>query len=272
MRRKRIDTGSYTEFDVQTENFNGYFEMLIKEMSEEQKNKIPDKLKNKLISLNNGAIRPNKLNYLEKIYILEKALGKTVYTVIEDTEDKNAMSIDHYRMYAEQARKNQSLSSEANVMINGGAFVIGGRDLVRWLFHLNDVCVSGAYNHALKIRNIKPQNIFKERKSLYYFVNLLIHYEGNKRRIIRDYGISMAEFFCLLYFYDSDNKSASPLYEDILANAVKVNKYTILKALKSIHDKKYIEKYGTKQQPTYCITSYGINIVNDILVKYITPV
>lgn len=271
MRNKKIDTGSYTEFDLQVENFNGYFEFLVKGMSEEQRNKIPENLKKKLISQTNGKIRPNKLKYLEQLFIIERALGRHTYTVIESGVGEEAMSVDHYRKYIEQAKTNNTLNSEVTIMMNDGAFVLGGRDLMRWMFHLNDVCVSGAYNYALKLRNIKPENLFKERKSLLYFIKMLLAYEGNKRKIIRDYSISMADFFCLLYFYDADNKKASPLYEEILASAIGINKFTIIKALKSINDKKYIERYGVGQNTNYSITSFGINIVNDILVKYVTP-
>ncbi len=75
----------------------------------------------------------------------------------------------------------------------------------------------------------------------------------------------------LFYLYDGVQKKASPLYEDILGNSVGMNKYGLLKALKSIIEKKYAERYGIAQNTHYTITSFGISIVNDILVKYVTP-
>lgn len=271
MNTKKIDSGAYSKFDLQMENFDGYFEWTVKGMSPEQRNKIPDNLKKKLILQSNGKMRPSKLAFAEKLFILQKAFDKKWYIVVEGQQGEEAMSMEHYQKFREQRLWNDVRSSEANLMLVDGSFVVGDKDLIRWLFHLNDVCVSGAYNYGLKVRNVRPQNIFKERKSLHYFIRLLLFYEGSKRRIIRDFSLSMPEFYCLLYFYDGEKKKASPLYEDVLSAAVSLNKGIILRAIKRLNDKKYLDRYGSGQDTNYSITSFGINVVNDILVKYVTP-
>jgi len=202
---------------------------------------------------------------------LQRALDRKWHIVIESQVGEEALSVEHYKDFREQRVWNNVLSSEANLLLRDGVFVLGDRDLIRWLFHLNDVSISGAYNHCLKVRNVKPQNLFKERKSLMYFINMLLVYEGNKRRIIRDFGVNMAEFFCLLYFYDGSKKEVAPIYEEILAGAIAVNKGTILRGLRQLHQKGYTERYGNGKKISYSITAMGINIVNDILVKYVTP-
>lgn len=88
---------------------------------------------------------------------------------------------------------------------------------------------------------------------------------------MRDFGISMAEMLVLFYLYDGSKKRGSPLYEDILFNSINLNKRSILSAFRKLIDKKYVLRFGMVQNTEYSITSFGISIVNDILVKYITP-
>lgn len=271
MRKRKIDSGSYTEFDVQTENFDGFFELTVNGMSPEQRNLIPENLKKKLISQTNGKLRPQKLSFTEKLFILQRAFNKKWYVVVEGQQGEEAMSMEHYQQFREQRVWNEVTSSEANLMLRDAVSIVGDKDLIKWLFHLNDLCVSGAYNYGLKIRNVKPENLFKERQALHYFIRMLLVYEGNKRRIVRDYSISVADFYCLLFFYEGQKNKASVIYEEVLLNAININKGIILKALRSLVDKKYIDRYGKGQDTTYAITSFGINIVNDILVKYVTP-
>ena len=271
MRKKKVDSGLYTQFDLMSENFEGYFAYLVKQMSIEQRNKIPDNLKKKLISQTNGKVRPERLKFVEMLFLMTQVFDKKWYIVIENTGEDDVVSKAHFDEYKRQIVFNEMTGSEPDKILRGGAYILGDRELIRSVFHMNDMCVSGAYNYALKLRNVTPKNIFKERKALYYFVNILQTYEVNKRRIIRNFGISMAEMYCLFYLYDGIQKKASPLYEEVMANSLGVNKYGLLKALKSVVDKKYVEKFGKSQDTSYSITSFGISIVNDILVKYVTP-
>lgn len=268
---KKIHSGKYTKYDLQTENFDGYFELILSTMQPEQRNKIPDNLRTKLISQVDGKLRPSKLSFVEKVFILQRVFNRKWYIVIEGDGEEEAMSMEHFNKFRTQRIWNESLPSEANMMIRDGVHVIGERELIKWLFHLNDLCVSGAYNYGLKLRNVKPKNIFKEKKALNFFIKTLLTYEGNKRKIIRDYSIAILDFYCLLYLYDGKKKKAPELYEEVLLNAINVNKSSIMRSLKSLYDKKYIEKYGKEKDITYEITSFGINVINDILVKYVTP-
>lgn len=271
MRKKKVDTGLYTQFDIRSENWEGYFNYLVKQMSMEQRSKIPDNLKRKLISQTNGKLRPDKLSFVETLFLMTRAFDKKWYIVVENTGEDDVVSKAHFDEYKRQITYNEMSGSEPDKILRGGAFILGDRDLMRCLFHMNDMCVSGAYNYALKLRNATPKNIYKDKKALFYFVNLLLYFDGNKRRIIREFNISMAEMYCLFYLYDGVQKKISPLYEEILPNALAVNKASLLRALKSVVDKKYVERYGTGQHTNYSITSFGISIVNDILVKHVTP-
>ena len=99
---------------------------------------------------------------------------------------------------------------------------------------------------------------------------MLFLYETRKKKIIRTFGVSMPELFILFYFYDGSKKAATPLYEEFLIGGIGMTKGTILRALKKLYEKKYLERHGTHKGTEYSITSMAINIVNDILVKYIT--
>lgn len=272
MKSKKVDTELYSEFDLRDANFDGYFDWHVKQMSQEQRNKIPDALRNKLISRSSGQYRPEKLKFTEKIFLLQRAFDRQWHLVIEASPaQEGVLDIDHYSMYKKEGKLNEMTSSEANLLLSKGAFVLSDRNLTNWLFHLNDVCVSGAYNFGLKIRNVKPQNMLKERKDIVYFLQILMAYEGNKCRIMRDFGITVVDMQVLFYLYDGAKKKGSPLYETVLTNAVNVNKRNVLASFRKLVDRKYILKFGMAQNTEYSITSFGISIVNDILVKYVTP-
>lgn len=253
-------------FDLNSPNFEDYFERMMNMLTPEQRSRIPDRIKKKLIT-NKGEIKIGKTTFMERLFTLVCAGGNRFTITIEPPIGENVLSVEDY--YKQKASKNESAIESAKDLVDKGTFVLADRDLIKYSFHLSDISASGAYKHFTKLKNSKETSLYKNEQSLNYLIKVLLNYEGNKSKIVRDFGVTPAEFCSLLYFYNGEIRSSANLVEDVMKWAFNMNKQTLTRAISSLISKKMMERHGKKFETKYRITPIGIKRVNDIIQKII---
>ena len=136
---------------------------------------------------------------------------------------------------------------------------------------MNNVTASASYQYALKIKNAVPTTFPKFQKEFLYFIEIFVKYEGSKKKIISETGISMSELFVLFYLYNGKDRSATPTYDYIYKGSFQSSRATILRAFKSLKEKTLLQQTGKTNMAVYKITPLGKVKVNEIIHKYIIP-
>lgn len=253
------------KFDIQIDNFSSYFVDAIENMTEEQRNNLPPELLTKLFKIN-GEPTQRKLHFLQELYILSQGLEKKIFVVVQDGE--NGLGISDYEKFAkEQKRRKYSVDAAEHLMARG-AMVLGNKELIDWISYLNLVSISPAYKYAVSLKNIKSPQVREINREFSYFCNLLLNYEGNKKRIIRHDGITIPELYVLYYLADSREKRSTPAYIDVYRNSVNASRKQILHAFKTLTTKGLVESYGKARATTYKITMKGKERLYRIIHKY----
>lgn len=255
-------------FDILNENFDYYFSDNASKLNEEQIDDLPGFLKFKLFRSRNSFNENNtsKLTLLQKLYVLTKSCKKKWYIVIED-EDKG-LSIEDFNVFKKSIKKRELTITDSERLQLSGDFVLGSKELMESLAHINYLSVSSAYKFAIKGKNLKSDFV-EFKKNALYFTRLLMFYESNKKKMVIQKGFKMPEFYTLLYFYDGVKKKGADVYNTVFKNAYNSSKSQINTGLTRLHNKGYLTKYGSVRHTEYSITPLGVEAVNLILSKYV---
>lgn len=256
------------KFDIQDENFNAYFEKVSENMSAEQKAQLPQELQHKLF-IKRGVYNmksTKRIGFLGKIFILFAAMKKRVFVIIEDD---NGMDIQTFRKYKSNARGNNEYTmTEAGKMIMHCAFVLGSPELMNSIGHLNGISSSPAYNYLIGAKNhlTRVGQFSAERDYINRFLNC---YESNKKRWIKEFGVSMSDFLILTYLYDGREVQASYLHNSAFKSAYQGAGSKIRTALSSLRIRGLIIRRGEGKESRTLITIEGKLVVDKILNKYV---
>lgn len=259
--------GKKLRFDIQSDNFDFYFEKIVTGITDEQKALLPKQLG--LSRVNDGGVsfsKMRKLPFLAKVWILFYVFGKNVFITVGD----NKITDDDVKELKISVRKNDIGADNAQWLISKGLFSIGPKEMVDTYHFINRLSSGPAYNYLIKGKNSRKTNTSVSRNRMEYIVRFLRHYEANKKKWNLATGVNMAEFYILIALYDKSRLHGRDIYHRTFDQAYQSSIHSMKKGIKSLQAKYFILKSPHKKTNdiTYSITPQGINFVNDVIEKY----
>lgn len=255
------------KYDVISENFDGYFEQRTNKITEPQKTLLPRKLMIKLFRKGGritNTLNTNKLNFIEKLYVLFRAFKSRWFIVVED---ENGGSYEDWLEFKKQVKKKELSEGNAQRTINEGHFFLANKELSDGFSYINELCAAPAYNYLIGAKNSK--GIAEWRKQRKYIAKFIVNYEGQKKRFLVNMGILLPEWYILVYVYSGEEVLSSSVYKDIFKYSFSASSAQIKKGLGTLQAKGFIVKKGNTKGATIKITAAGSDIVNQIVSKYI---
>lgn len=255
---------------MDSENFSLFFSEEVKNMHEYQKERLPKSLLFKVFK-RGSTINPkntSKLRFVEKIYILWKALMGEFFIVIR--RDEGGISTDDFTKIIQlKTDKDLGIESAQSLLISNGIFVTGGKELCEALGYLNQLSASPAYNYLLRAKNSQRSKISEWRQSSVYISRFLANYEATKKKLVMNTGISMPEFYVLLYLYDGTERKSSEIYLVKFKYSYNSSRSQIQRAFVTLQNKGYIIQNGNRKWTKLKITSLGCHFLDEIIEKYL---
>ncbi|GAC1491043.1 MAG: hypothetical protein NVS1B13_20970 [Flavisolibacter sp.] len=150
--------------------------------------------------------------------------------------------------------------------------VLANQELTTWMGHINRVSVSPAYNYALKLRNTKSvTRVASYKKELNFFADLIMQYDGNKKKMLMQTGITVPDLYVLAYMHDEREKSSSPCYKEVFREGYFASRKPILESFNKLTSMGYLQTFNKNRYQTYKITALGKNTFNECVIKYMLP-
>jgi hypothetical protein len=254
--------------DIYNENFDHYLQIKLENISPQQKELLPDSLNYKIFKYGKTVV--SDLSFTEKIYILSVCFRQSVAIVIQDEEA--GIGPSEFQM-ASKAQSAKATNGELlDQLDRQSAFVLADKDLIRSLLYMNHVQCTDIYN-LIKIAN--PRDKTKRelqnteyKKAYNSIVKMLVHYEGNKKKFIGQFNISVPKLFALLYCFDGE-KSSRDFYEKAFKYSYTSNRADLGRALTELYEGGYLDKRGSRRYMRYSITARGMVFLQTILEKLI---
>lgn len=216
-----------------------------------------------------GLVTTKRLHFLQQLYILQLCLNKKIFIVVEGEGD--GMGVEDFERHKKDMKKSQYPSAEAGVFLSTGTMVVGNKELIEWMGYLNNYFVGPAMNYALKLKNSQPVKFGSYLKEMVYFMSVLANYEGNKKKIIRHAGVTIPDWYVLMYLYDGKEKRAPDVYDRFYKDAINASRKQIMDSFKKNVHNGNVQAIGKAKATVYKITALGKSVVNDIVHKYIIP-
>lgn len=258
--------------DLYNENFNYYFTMKLNAITADQRALLPQELSYKIFKRGTEA-SAGLLNMNEKMWILSLVFKQNITIIVDDPAD----GLDVKEGMA-------SLKAQRGKMGNGklleylqikSAFVLGDKELMSSVLYMAHVCCSSIYQLAKKhipnnIDHARNRKFMNDRKAFLTTLDFLKNYEATKRRISSDYGLTMPEWYALIYFATKEG-FASDFYDKDFKYSYNSNRRNLHVGMKRIADLGYLQKRHINRKDKYTITAKGVDILgrifNNILLK-----
>ena len=258
---------SAKQFDIRCENFYEYFAQECNKMLPEQKAKVISSGVHRLFT-GKGKVNEKEMasiGMLGQMYILYRVLKKEVFILVADEG-----GIDP-KKFMELAKRKKNLVptlEDAQELIASGMFVLSGEDLVKTMTQMHNTAASSAYNYLKKARTLAKSKSGEWRESMEYIVRFLITYENYKTVWCKDMDIDFPEFAVLLCLYDGREIAGSKIYKHIMRNKFVKNGSSIRIAFLKLFNKGFISKRGATYSMVIRITALGMEVVDNIILKY----
>lgn len=257
--KKIFDEMFATKFDLESENFDLYFQKATQEMTAMDRAELPKDVIFKL--------RNNRLGFLGKIYILWKCFRKRWYIVVED-EDRGLSAEAFAELRKSIKKRDYSAPLSDTKLVSTGTFFLANKEFSDTLAYLNMLSSSGSYNFLQRGKNKIPNKTAEWKAQMVYITKFLVRYEGHKKRWGTNMQISMPEFFVMLYLYPGEEVLGSIMYRDIFRSSYNSSPIRIKVAFGTLQSRGYIRKTGEGRGAKLQITSTGTDVINSILTKY----
>lgn len=249
---------SVTKFDLQSENFDLFFEKSAENLTARCRAELPIDVLSK--------IKNNKLNFFTKIYIMWKCLRKRWWIIVEDEE--KGQSADQFVAYRETIKKRDYSTPKAEGLVSKGEFFLANKEFGDTLQYLSDLSGSGAYRFIQRGKNriVNKTQLWKE--DMIAVTKVLVRYEGMKKKWLEEQVVTIPEFYVLMYLYPGEESVGSIMYHEVYYRSFQSSPAKIKLALGSLQLKGYIVKSGATRYSKFRITASGTDVVCSILTRY----
>lgn len=260
---------SKTLFDIDCESLDLYFAHEIEKISSTAKAELPRDVAFKMFR-GGGKFRTNstsRLGFLAKLYILWKALNKRWWIFIEDEE--NGMTTGQFLELRKAYKKKEYSVEQAAVLKSTGTMVLASNELGDNMTYLNRLSASGAYNYVMKGKNAPKSRLAEDTRQRAEVVKFLANFCSQQKRMVLDSGLTVPEFYVLMTLFDGKDLPGKFIYKEKFSRAYQSSQSKVKLAFRTLHARKLISRTGQTRDATLQITSYGKELLNGMLEKYV---
>lgn len=257
------------QFDLDSDNFEYFFEAQAAGMNEQQRELLPKELLYRVFS-KGYRVKSNstrKLSFLAKIFILFKCLKKRVIIIVED--DANGMGEEEFFKWKKLTSKQDYGAENSDRLISQASFVLGNKELVDTFARLNHLSNSKSYKFLVAGKNKDYTRPAQWLDAQTYISRFLSNYEANRKRITMQTGVSMADWLVLTYLYHGNLVEGSPIYKEYYKYSFNTSSTKIKQSFGTLQTRGFIEKIGETRGAKLRITALGRDKVNEIISKYV---
>lgn len=248
-----------TRFGLDVENFNLYFEKLVPLISQPAKEAIPKDVLFKM--------RRNKLSFFGKLWVLFRCLRKRIWIVVE--EEEGGLSVEEFVELREAIKRRDYGVPKAEGLISSGTFITASKELGDTFDYLNRLSTSGAYNFIQRAKNKIQSKTAERNEQMEFICRFLVHYESNRKRIVLNTKIEMAEWLVLIYLYNGKEMQGSPIWKEVYKYSYNSSQTKIKVAYGTLQNRNYIEKIGVGKFTKFKITPLGRAAINEVMDKFV---
>lgn len=258
-----------TRYDISCENFDYYFAHELAKITPQAKDGLPRDLIFKIFRKGGevNTTSTSKLGFIAKLFLLVKSLRKRFYVVIED--EQAGIKMEDFKNIPRLLKERDLGADNAGNLVARGGFILAGREVCNALQYLNNLSASPSYNYLLKTKNAVPNPTTEADKAVIGVTKFLIHYENCKKEMISQTGLSMPEFYVLMFLYRGGEIKSSLLYHDIFRRAYQSSPTKVKTAFGTLQQRGYITKYGNTSKTFIEITALGRSFFRGIMDKYV---
>lgn len=235
-------------------------------MTPGQRENLPPELVSKIFR-RDGKVTTQKLNFLQKMFILSKGMGKDIFILMKDPE--KGLGVYDFDKFSKHRQDRNFDMEQADYYLSKGTVVMSNKELMEYVAHVNGVSTSPAYNYALKLKNPKAEKSTDYGKELGYLIKLIKNYEGNKRKIVTQKSLTVPDLYVLYYLQDGKERGATKAYTEDFKDSYNSSRQQILNAFKKLVSLEYIQKFGQGKIVTYKITTAGRVKLAEVFKKYV---
>jgi hypothetical protein len=257
-----------TRFDATSENFDHYFANQIPNLTAEAKDGLPRDLIFKLFrkggSFNSKST--SKLGFFAKLYVLCRALRKRWFIVIED---EGGFNLNQFNDLPRLIKERDCSVEAAGDLVLSGGFVLADTALFNTFHYLNRLSSSPAYNYLVKAKNAPKSTVEESDKRDAYIVRFLVNWEGRKKDIVSQTGLSIPELFVLMALFHGVETNGAIFYRELFKRSYQSSPAKIKAAFGTLQQRGYIVKYGVSKGAKLQITPVGKDVLRGIMSKYL---
>lgn len=256
-RRNPAKVGFYNDY------FNHYVTGLLNTMTTEEKRKLPDDILSKVFR-NGKEGSAEGLLLFEIFYLLEIAFNKSVILLVQDNEA--GMTFADLKQ-VKQARKGKVNNSEVFECVKDkGMFVLGGKNLMEDMVYLNNMYTTGIYQliktNIPNTDHAKNKKFVEAREAFQKTLAFLKNYEANKGKVAKIYGLTMPEWYALMYF--SEERYAYDFYNKDFTYAYNSSRINLFKGMQRIFKLGYLIQKKVGKKDKYILSAKGMDLLNKI--------
>lgn len=260
-----------TLFDITSDNFELFFERGLEEMTDTQKELLPKKMLNTLFNVKGVKIeRARKMSFAAKAFVFFRALKKRIIILIED-EEKGITEQEYFEI-RKSIGKNNFGHEPTSKLTNTATFVLGNKELCDTFHKINLLSGSRAYNYIMKGKNKSVSASARWSEEMNYVARFISNYEANRKRLVLQSGLSMADWMVLIHLYHGNPVQSAPIYKEHFRYSFNSSSYKIKNAFSTLRQRGYIEKIGVTINVQLRITALGKDKVNEVLRRYVLDV
>lgn len=257
-----------TLFDVQSDNFELFFEKQITGMPESARSLLP---KDMIERLFNAGFVPNpnkirKLPFLAKLWVLWRCLRKRVWIFVE--QEDGGMSQEEWLELREAVKRKDFGTERAASLDIHGHFCTVNKEFGNCLHYLNSLSLGPAYNYLNKYKNFVHTGGAKFEQQMNYIVRFLRYWEGSKKLWMLKHNLGIHQFLILLYFYDKGETVGSTAYKSTYINAYHGSTNMFKISFRTLQSRGFLVKRGRARGAKMEITASGRELVNSVLTDY----
>lgn len=250
--------------EIYNENFNHFFTEKLNGMTPEQRAELPIEITNKIFRRGEVA-SAGFLNFNEKMYILSTVFQCSVTITVSD--EANGLDIKDYTAALKVQRDTMSNGELLEKLKIKSAFVLGSKELMSSLLYMAHVENTGIYqlikNYIPNADHEKNAKFMEGKKAFIKTLSFIKKYEANKQKISSDYGLTMPEWYALIYFSINEGL-AKDFYNRDFTYAYNSNRRTLHAALISMCNHGYLVKRQFGKSHKYSASSKGLDLLNRI--------
>jgi len=261
-----------TKFDIQSENFDNFFLSIINNMTEAQRSLLPKDLQYKIFKSSGKLNVKNTttLNFLSKAYVLWKAMG-VEFCIVAKGKNEEGIDSEEFLKYQKLITDRENCVNEIGTLLTNAVFVLGDKDLADTVSFLNNRSTSPAYKVITKAKNTPSSKVSAYKNQVEYLCRFIVNYEGIKKRLVMEKGLTMPEWYVLMCLYGGHEAHSSTLHKEILRYAYNSSNTQVISAFTKLQNKGMLIKIGPRSTMKLRITHLGTDLVNQIMEKYIIP-